>query len=63
MRLRRTPSCTCPNAPNSTLVNDRFMALHMITDRMKPEDAFRAPAMISRLLSSANPMAAQAAPA
>src|SRR5215471_3541096 len=31
-------ACTWPNAPNSTLVNDRFIALHMITDRMKRDE-------------------------
>ena len=38
----RRGRATCPNAPNSTFVNDRFMALHMITDRMKPDDAVQA---------------------
>ncbi len=52
-----------PNAPNNTLVNERFMALHMITERMKPDDAFSAPAMMSRRFSKAKPIAAQAAPA
>ena len=27
--------CTVPNAPNSTLVNDRFMARHMMIERIK----------------------------
>ena len=30
-------ACSCPNAPNSTFVNDRFIALDMLTERMKPE--------------------------
>ena len=55
--------CNCPNAPNSTLVNDRFMALHMMIERMKPDDPSSAPAMISSLLSSANPMAQAERPA
>ena len=42
--------CIWPNAPNSTLVNERFMALHMMTERMKPEEPSSAPAMISSLL-------------
>ena len=29
-----------PNAPNNTLVNERFITLHMITERMNPEAAF-----------------------
>ena len=49
--------CNCPNAPNSTLEKERFIALHMITDRMKPEDPSSAPATISSLLSSAKPIA------
>src|SRR5260370_40870163 len=56
-------TCACPNAPNRTFVKERFIALHMITDRMKPEDAFSAPAMINRRLPRANPMAVAAAPA
>ncbi len=39
------------------------MALHMITERINPDDAFTAPAMINSRLPSANPMAAHAAPA
>ena len=54
---------TCPKAPNSTLVKERFIARHMITDRMKPEEPSSAPAMISSLLSSTNPIAAADRPA
>src|SRR5258706_125770 len=57
------PTCACPNAPKSTFANDRFIALHMITERMNPEDALIAPATISSRFPSANPIAAQAAPA
>ena len=32
-------ACTWPNAPNSTLVNERFIAFDMLTDRMKPRRA------------------------
>ena len=60
---RGCAACTCPNAPNSTLVNERFIALHMITDRMKPDDPSSAPAMISSLLSSTNPIATADSPA
>jgi hypothetical protein len=45
------------------LVNERFMAFDMITERMKPEDPSSAPATISSLLSSTNPMAAAERPA
>jgi len=27
-----------PKPPNRTLANERFIALHMMTDRMKPDD-------------------------
>src|SRR5271163_2023278 len=56
-------SCTWPNAPNRTLLKERFMALHMITDKMNPDEAFSAPATMSKRFDNANPMAAQAAPA
>ena len=36
-------ACTWPNAPNSTLVNERFIAFDMMTDRMKPEEPSSAP--------------------
>ena len=72
-RRRRTdrPFAAClvalvwivPNAPNSTLLNERFMARHMMTERMKPDDPSSAPATISSLLSSAKPMALADKPA
>ena len=49
--------CSCPKAPNSTLVNDRFIARHMMMARMNPDDPSSAPATISSLLFSTNPMA------
>ena len=55
--------CTWPNAPKSTFVNERFIALHMITDRMSPDDPSSAPAMMSSLFSSTKPMATAARPA
>ena len=58
-------ACTCatwPKAPNSTLVNDRFIALHMITDRMKPEEPSKAPATTSTLLLSTKPSRAAERP-
>jgi len=54
---------TWPKAPNSTLVNDRFIARHMTTERMKPEEPSSEPAMISKRLPRANPMAAAESPA
>ena len=56
-------ACICPNPPNSTFVNERFMALDMITERMKPEEPSSAPAMISNLLLSTKPIAAAESPA
>src|SRR5208283_4224418 len=51
-------TCSCPNAPKSTLVNERFMAFDMLTDRMKPDAPSSAPATISSLLLSTKPIAA-----
>jgi hypothetical protein len=48
--------CTCPNAPKSTLVKLRFIALHMTIDRTNPDAPSSAPATISRRLSSTKPM-------
>ena len=39
------------------------MALHMITDRMKPDDPSRAPATTSTLLFRTNPKSAAEKPA
>ncbi len=55
--------CTWPKAPNSTLVNERFIALHMMIDRMKPDEPSSAPAIISSLLLSTKPMATADMPA
>src|SRR6266487_5853327 len=51
-------ACTCPKAPKSTLVNDRFIAFDIMIERIRPEDPSSAPAMIRSLESSTNPMAA-----
>ena len=56
-------ACSCPKAPNRTLVNDRFIAFDMFTDRMKPDAPSSAPATISSLLSSTKPIAAAESPA
>ena len=55
--------CSWPNPPNSTFVNERFMALDMLTERIKPEAPSSAPATISSLLSSTKPIAAAESPA
>src|SRR5947199_9561748 len=55
--------CSCPNAPNRILVNDRFMARDMMIERMNPEEPSSAPAIMRRLLSSTNPMALADSPA
>ena len=52
-----------PNAPKSTFVIERFIALHITIDRMNPEPPSRVPAMISTLFEIANPVAAEARPA
>ena len=39
------------------MVKERFIALHIITDRIKPEEPSSAPATMSSLLSRANPIA------
>ena len=54
---------TDPNAPNSTFVTDRFIALHMISDSTKPDAPSSAPATISSLFSSTKPIATADRPA
>ena len=54
---------TAPNPPKRTLVMERFMALHMRTERMKPEKPSSVPAMMSTLLPRTKPVAAAARPA
>ncbi len=44
-------------------MNDRFIARHMITDRMKPDDPSSAPAVMSSLFSSTKPIATADSPA
>src|SRR6266576_2472432 len=55
--------CTVPNAPNRTLVNDRFIARHMMIERMRPLEPSSAPAVTSSLLLSTNPIATADRPA
>src|SRR5947199_251387 len=54
---------TVPNAPNRTLVNERFMARHMMIERIRPLDPSSAPAVTSSLLPSTNPIATAERPA
>ena len=56
-------ACTWPNAPNSTFVNERFIARHMMIDRIRPLEPSSAPAVISSLLSSTKPIATADSPA
>ncbi|CFV96206.1 Uncharacterised protein [Bordetella pertussis] len=51
-----------PNPPSSTLKNERFIALHMMYERIAPEEPTSEPAMISMGLFSENPMPAAAHP-
>ena len=39
LALARAVAWICPKAPNSTLVNERFMALHMMMERIRPRGA------------------------
>src|SRR2546427_2270192 len=55
--------CSCPNAPNRMLLNDRFMARDMMIERINQEEPSSAPAIMRRLLSSTNPMALADSPA
>ena len=55
--------CTVPNAPNSTFVNERFIARHMMIERIKPLEPSRAPAVTSNLLPSTKPIATAERPA
>ena len=65
VRCSTTPpvACTWPNAPNSTLVNERFIARHMMIERIRPDDPSSAPAVMSSLFSSTNPIATADSPA
>ena len=58
-----TVFCTVPNAPNNTLANDRFIARHMMIERIRPLDPSSAPAVTSSLLPSTKPIATAERPA
>ncbi len=51
-----------PNPPRMTLMNFRFMARHMMIERMAPLEPTRAPTTMRRSLESMNPVAAAAQP-
>ena len=51
-----------PKPPRMTLKKERFMALHMMYDRMAPDEPTRDPAMISMALLSEKPIQAAAQP-
>src|SRR5471030_3219310 len=51
-----------PKPPRITLKNERFIALHMMYDRIAPDDPTSEPAMISIALFSEKPMPAAAQP-
>src|SRR4030081_1341719 len=51
-----------PNAPNSTLANERFIALDISTDSRNPDAPSSAPQMIRMLLPNAKPVAEAASP-
>ena len=51
-----------PNAPKSTFVTGRFMALHMKSVSSVPDEPTSVPAMIMATLAIANPSAATASP-
>ncbi len=55
--------CTVPNAPNSTLVNERFIARHMMMERIRPLEPSSAPAVTRSLLLSTKPIATAESPA
>src|SRR3954453_12403356 len=60
--LPATTAVSLPNAPNSTLVNERFIALLIRIDRMKPEAPSSDPLMIRMTLPIAKPVAQDASP-
>ena len=49
-------------APSRTFISERFIALHMIRVRIKPEAPTSEPVMMRMLLSSTNPVEAAASP-
>ncbi len=56
------PVASSPNVAKRTLASERFIALHMMRVRMRPDAPTSEPAMISRLFSRTNPVAHAATP-
>ena len=57
-----SPATFGPIAPVSTFPNDRFIALHMIRVRIRPDAPTKDPVMIKTLFSRTNPVEAAARP-
>src|SRR5256885_14492044 len=51
-----------PKPPRITEMNERFIPLHMMYDRMAPDEPTSAPVMISAVLPRVKPMPAAAHP-
>ncbi|MNP82367.1 hypothetical protein D3C76_1809790 [compost metagenome] len=51
-----------PKPPSSTLKKERFIALHMMYERIAPDEPTKEPAMISIELFSEKPIPAAAQP-
>ena len=56
------PSSAIVQKLRKNILKDRFMALHMMIDRMNPDDPSSAPATIRSLLSMQNPSRLQTIP-
>ena len=55
-------SSVAPQPPKITLKNDLFIPLHIIYDKIAPEDPTSAPVIISAVFSKVNPIPAAAQP-
>ena len=53
---------SCPKPPSRTFISDRFIALHMIRVRIRPDAPTSDPLMIKPVLSSTKPVAQAANP-
>src|SRR4029079_11761351 len=56
------PATSPPKPPRMTEMNERFIPLHMMYDRIAPDEPTSAPVMISAVLPSVKPMPAAAQP-
>lgn len=50
------------HVPNMTLFNDLFIALHIMYERMAPDDPINEPTIVNMGLESMNPYAHKAQP-